>query len=172
MRGPSASGKSTISQQLVDAMGMIRIRSDVERKRLFNISGNTSNKVDDGLYSKDASLKVYAKLTELASTVLKTGYSVIIDAAFLKSEQRRLFQLLAESLDVQYFILEITAPEKILHQRIIERKNDVSDADLNVLKHQIANWQPLSEKEINSAVFVDTEKTLDISTLIKKIQQT
>ena len=38
MRGLSASGKSTVAQQVVDEIGAIRVRSDVERKRLFNIS--------------------------------------------------------------------------------------------------------------------------------------
>ncbi|MDA3868351.1 MAG: AAA family ATPase, partial [Gammaproteobacteria bacterium] len=91
MRGMSASGKSTVSQQLVDAMGLIRIRSDVERKRLFSVplseksmNEQTSDKIDAGIYSPQATQQTYAKLLELASQVIAAGYSVIVDAAFLK----------------------------------------------------------------------------------------
>ena len=171
MRGLSASGKSTVSQQLLDAMGYIRIRSDVERKRLFAIdsSDSASSTVDTGIYSAQASQQTYTKLIELASQVINAGYSVIIDAAFLKHEQREPFQQLAQRLNVSYIILEISAPVEILRQRIIDRKNDVSDADLSVLEHQLANWQTLLEDETDCTIAVDTGKTMEIIDLMDAI---
>ena len=173
MRGLSASGKSTISQQLVDAIAMIRIRSDVERKRLFSILLNSNekvaNKINAGIYSRQASQKIYEKLLQLTSRVIDSGYSVIVDATFLNYEQREPFQQLAERLNITYIILEITAPEKILRQRIVKRGNDVSDADLAVLEHQISNWQPLHEDEKNNAISVNTGLTFEIDTLVDAI---
>jgi len=168
MRGMSASGKSTVSQQLLDATGMIRIRSDVERKRLFDValSDHAADDIDAGIYTAQASQQTYAKLLELASKVISAGYSVIVDAAFLKAEQRQPFMQLAESLAVPFFILEVTAPAEVLRQRIMARKNDVSDADLAVLEHQLANWQPLSEEEKKNAVTVDTSVELQIDALL------
>ena len=171
-RGLSASGKSTVSQQLVDKTGMLRIRSDVERKRLFDISLTTgaANNIDSGIYSTQASLQTYAKLAELAYNIITAGYSVIIDAAFLKHEQRQPFQQLASRLGVSYIILEITAPAEILRQRIKKRKNDVSDADLTVLEHQLTHWQVLQKDEINSVVSVNTADAQDIDKLINMIK--
>ena len=125
MRGLSASGKSTLSQQLVNNTGAIRIRSDVERKRIFDheATADTRSEIDQGIYSSQASERTYSRLQELASHIIKSGYSVIVDAAFLKHEQRQPFQLLAESLGVRYNILEITAPPDILRQRIIGKSN-------------------------------------------------
>ena len=173
MRGLSASGKSTVSQQLLDAIGAIRIRSDVERKRLFDIgsTNSASGKIDTGIYSANASQQTYTKLIELTSKIIKAGYSVIVDAAFLKQEQREPFQKLAEQLKAPYIILEVTAPAEILRQRITQRKNDISDADLVVLEHQLTNWQPLHEEEVRAVIPVNTTEALDVSLLIDKINE-
>ena len=173
MRGLSASGKSTLSQQLVNNTGAIRIRSDVERKRIFDheATADTRSEIDRGIYSSQASERTYSRLQELASHIIKSGYSVIVDAAFLKHEQRQPFQLLAESLGVRYNILEITAPPDILRQRIIERKHDVSDAGLAVLEHQLSNWQALHDCELISAITVNTVEPVDMDKLIEKIDR-
>lgn len=181
MSGMSASGKSTVSQQLVDKLGVIRIRSDIERKRLFAINtshktaisndtdSNTNNAVDSGIYSKQASQQTYAKLASLASAVISAGYSVIIDAAFLKQEQRQHFQKLAEHLKVSFVIVEVSAAADILRQRIVQRKNDISDADLAVLEHQLNSYQALHPDEASRMIPVNTEKTVDIDRLIDNI---
>ena len=177
MRGLSASGKSTVSQQLLEKFSAIRIRSDVERKRLFNIASTdqstgskTSNKIDSGIYNAQASQQTYAKLAELASQIISAGYSVIVDAAFLQHAQRETFQTLAVQLAVPYLILEVTAPAETLRQRIRQRKFDVSDADLSVLEHQLLNWQALHQDEKSKAITVDTAHPLEINVLLDKIE--
>ena len=166
MQGLSAVGKSTVSQQLLDETGMIRIRSDVERKRLFDDRSNsTTNENDTGIYSAQASQQTYNKLVELAEQIITAGFSVIVDATFLKYEQRKMFKLLAERTDAPYIILQLTASVEVMKQRIIERKNDVSDAGIAVLDHQLSNWEALHEEEDRVTVHVDTENRLDINDL-------
>jgi len=168
MRGVSASGKSTVSQLLVDELGAIRLRSDVERKRLMNVdkSQSASDKINTGLYSQGVSEKTYARLLSLASQVITSGFTVIVDAAFLKHQQRKDFQALAERLAIQYIIVEMTAPEETLKQRIVARKNDVSDADLEVLEFQLNNWTPLHTDEVSNCISTNVEETENI---VKKI---
>jgi len=174
MRGLSASGKSTISQQVMDKLGAIRIRSDVERKRLFENSLTTDinkldkkSKINSGLYSAQASQQTYKKLAQLATQVISAGYSVIIDAAFLKYNQREVFQLLAKELSVPFVILEVTAAPEILRKRIKSRKNDASDADLSVLEHQLSTYQALNPDEI--ALTINSTDELDIHALVDAI---
>ncbi len=173
MRGLSASGKSTVSQQILENTGAIRIRSDVERKRLFDISldekAKAPNAVDEGIYSSDSSEQTYEKLLELASTVLDAGNTVLVDAAFLKHQQREPFKKLAKSRGVTFIILEVTAPFDILRQRILDRKKDVSDADISVLEHQVSQWKPLADSEAMNAIRVNTENPLDIKSLLSSI---
>ncbi|MDX1698677.1 MAG: AAA family ATPase, partial [Thiohalobacterales bacterium] len=88
-RGPSASGKSTVTQPLLETLGAVRIRSDVERKRLFGVAPATDMHagVDAGIYSAEAGRQTYARLAELAREVLAAGYRVIVDAVFQRVEQ-------------------------------------------------------------------------------------
>lgn len=171
MRGVSASGKSTISQQLVDKLGAIRLRSDVERKRLVSEpeKQNKSVQINKGLYSEKVTEQTYAKLLELADSLMRAGFSVIIDAAFLQHQQRKPFQQLAERLNVRYFIVETTAPAKVLRRRIVQRKNNVSDADLNVLEYQLKNWEPLLTEEISKTLSINSLETLQIGRIIKNV---
>ena len=172
MRGVSASGKSTVSRQLADALGAVRIRSDVERKRLFNVAADHAgeNAIDSGIYSAQASDKTYAKLAELAAAIITAGYNVIVDAAFLKHEQRAPFQLLAQECGIAFNIVEVTAPAEILRKRISARKNDVSDAGLAVLEHQLASWQALRDDEQDATISVNTTDSLALAQAIDLIK--
>ena len=192
MRGASASGKSTLSRLLLDATDAIRIRSDVERKRLYGVPHVVENdnedrseahtterttakmaaknaEINEGIYSAQASVETYGWMIDCATAVLSADYSAIIDAAFLKLEQRLPFQQLAEQLGVGFVILEVTASEEVLRQRILARVNDVSDADLDVLNYQLKNWQPLSADERAHAIEVNTEQAIDLSSIIARL---
>jgi aminoglycoside phosphotransferase family enzyme/gluconate kinase len=171
--GMSASGKSTLTQPLLETMGAIRIRSDVERKRLFGIDPAADSKsgIDAGIYSTEAGTKTYAKLRELAGVVLDAGFTVIIDAAFLKNEQRQPFQQLACEKQVPFIILQFTAPAEILRQRIKARAHDVSEADLAVLEHQLVSTKPLSADDKRYLISVDTEASFDAARLAIEIDR-
>ncbi|MCB1983967.1 MAG: AAA family ATPase [Burkholderiales bacterium] len=180
--GLSGSGKSTLSQPILELIGAVRIRSDVERKRMFGLFdglGNTTNMhsrvdksgVSQKIYSLEANIKTYAKLRILADAILNAGFPVIIDAAFLKYEERHSFQKLANKRKIPYIILVFTAPTDTLRQRIQTRKQDVSDADIFVLEHQLATFEPLRSDELPYQIAIDTEKKLNIEKLILAIKQ-
>jgi len=171
-RGLSASGKSTVSRMLLERIGAVRIRSDVERKRLFGLAAEDhgGSAADKNIYSRQATERTYGKLEELAAGVLDSGYPVIVDAAFLQQRERQRFQALAESRRIPFLILECRADPEILRWRIGQRQNDVSDADLQVLEMQISLWQPLQESEQKYALTVDTGEEVDINALVGRIK--
>ena len=70
---------------------------------------------------------------------------------------------------MRFVILEVIAPEEVLKRRIIARKNDVSDADIEVLEYQLQNWQALSADELDHAVQIDTEGVIDLSSILEKL---
>jgi len=172
-RGMSASGKSTLTEPLLEATGAIRIRSDVERKRLFGIDPAADSKtdIDKGIYSAEAGVKTYAKLRQLAEFVLDSGFTVIIDAAFLKYEQRQPFQQMAAAKEVPFIILEFTASAETLRKRIMARAHQVSDADISVLEHQLVSTKPLSDEESSYRIPVDTETAYDVDKLANEIHR-
>ena len=169
MRGLSASGKSTVSSQLLEHTGAIRIRSDVERKRLFAADSGLQEDsgINTGLYAPEISEKTYQRLLDLASTIITAGYRVIVDAAFLKPQQRQLFIDLARERGADCRIVETTAPADTLRRRIAQRKHDVSDADLAVLEYQLKAYRPLSEPEKPFSYCVDTAADIDFAALLR-----
>lgn len=152
MHGLSGSGKSMISQALLQAMGAIRIRSDVERKRLHGMPmlEHAADGVAAGIYSETVTQRVYGHLARLAREVIVSGYPAILDGAFLKRWQRELMRDLARELGSPFVIAGLQAPESVLCERIARRSgggHDASDAGLAVLSHQIASHDPIADDE-------------------------
>jgi predicted kinase len=142
-------------------MRAIRLRSDVERKRLHGLAmlARSDSTVTGGIYTKDASARTYGHLRDLAESVSRAGYNVIVDAAFLQLGQRREFAALAERLGVRFRILSVRASEEELRRRLQARRvsgADASEADAAVLEHQLATQEPLDESEREHAWLVDT----------------
>jgi predicted kinase len=167
----SASGKTTLTQPLLEKLAAFRIRSDVERKRLFGLQAEQDARAaaGEGIYTADATQRTYMKLVELAGHVIDAGYPVIIDATCQKHEQRELFQRLASEKQVPYTILDFTASVETLRERIVSREKGASDADLAVLEHQVTNWQALRDEEQVHTLVVDTEMSLDMEQIAEQI---
>jgi len=145
-------GKSMVSQMLLEKYQLIRLRSDVERKRLFGLGARqkSNSAIDGGIYVPQASLQTYRHLLQLARMLLACDFPVIVDAAFLKQDQRRPFQALARDMGVSFAILSIQASEELLRQRIRQRQQlggDASEADLAVLDRAIASQEALHADE-------------------------
>jgi uncharacterized protein len=134
-------------------MGAIRIRSDVERKRLagFQPLARTSSSTGEGLYARDRDRKTYERLAELARSVVEAGYTPIVDAAFLQRWQRDLLKDVAGEQNVPFTIADCSAPEPVLRERVkrrLEHGRDASEATVDVLEHQLAHADPLSSEEL------------------------
>jgi aminoglycoside phosphotransferase family enzyme/predicted kinase len=160
--GCSGSGKTFATQGLVETTGAIRIRSDVERKRLFGLAPleRSTDRSAVNLYSPDATQRTYTQLAQLATRVVEAGFPVVVDATFLKRAQRDAFRHLAAQLNVPCTILEFRAQAETLRHRVAQRSaqaDDASEADLAVLHGQFAALEPLTAEEQASALTIDTE---------------
>jgi aminoglycoside phosphotransferase family enzyme/gluconate kinase len=160
--GVSGSGKSTVAQMLLESYGAVRVRSDVERKRLAGLHpmARSESGLDSGLYSADLSRQTYARLGELARVVIGSGLPVIVDATFLRRVQRDAMRALATSLEVPFVILDTTAPDDVLRARVRIRRelgHDVSEATAVVLERQLATRELLGAEERAHSVRIETE---------------
>ncbi|MCX7148119.1 MAG: ATP-binding protein, partial [Rhodocyclales bacterium] len=158
--GVSGSGKTTASTaRLLDptqavAGSIVRLRSDVERKRLFGLapqdkSGSTP---DGGIYTAEATARTYDRLHALARALLVAGWPVIVDAAFLRREERTAFRTLANELGAGFGILATAAPAAELHRRLMARVGDASEATVAVLEKQQIWFEPLDDSERACAI--------------------
>jgi predicted kinase len=160
--GLAGSGKSTVSQTLVRERGVIRLRSDVIRKHLhdFELLANSDSGVNQKLYSEEATARTYEQLAQYAKMVIESGFSVVVDAAFLLRQQREQFIALAQTLKTPIIILACAAPIKTLQARIEIRQavhRDPSEATLDVLEMQRKRQEYLTGEELEKAIIVDAE---------------
>jgi aminoglycoside phosphotransferase family enzyme/predicted kinase len=143
--GLSGSGKSTESLRVIQSLGAMRVRSDIERNRMFG----------SGHYDATATQATYQRLLELAEIILDAGYKAIVDATFLKHDQRALFHKLAQRKGIPFRILDCRADLTTLRTRIEKRLaqgQDPSEANPGVLEKQLQAYEPLDDSELSYAV--------------------
>jgi uncharacterized protein len=172
--GVSGSGKSTIAGALTEVSGAVRIRSDVERKRLAGMAPEQRSKSreKDTLYSPAMTRKTFSRLESLTVTTIEAGFPVIIDATFLHRTARQKFHKLAEKLLVPFVIIECVAQLDELHRRLIERERhgaDASEANVPVMEKQLATAQPLTLEE--RAYCVQADSAEDAAALWQRLQE-
>ncbi|WP_137888260.1 AAA family ATPase [Pseudomonas sp. 2FE] len=173
--GVSAVGKSHVAMRLVEALGAIRLRSDVERKRLFGEQAVVDQgQLTAGIYSQDASAATYQRLHQLADAALHAGFPVVIDATYLKHAQREAAWQVAEETGAPFLILDCQAPESVITSWLAQRQSaaqDPSDATLEVIQTQQANREALDVEELAHSKRVDTHESASLDSLIARIRQ-
>ena len=157
--GLSGSGKSTVAQFLAEALGAVRVRSDVERKRLHGLAPTARPLPGSGLYARDATVRTYARLATLAEVLLAAGLPVVLDAAFLLQDEREALRQLALRLGVPFALVRCVAPDAVMRARIVARTQagaDPSDATPDVLdlqqrvQHPVpGDWAPVTHDVVN-----------------------
>ncbi len=153
--GLSGSGKSSLAKELSvlvgRAPGAVHLRSDIERKRLFNVKAN--DPLPQEAYRPEVTEGVYTRLRSLAERALKTGKSVVVDAVHAREEERNALEAVANRLGVPFSGFWLDAPANVLIARVKARKNDASDADASVVEAQIGfdkggmHWQVLDAQQ-------------------------
>ena len=161
--GLSGSGKTTCSQIILETIGAIRIRSDLERKRMHGLeaAARTGAPVGGGIYAAQDTADTYDRLARAAEAALAGGFPVLVDATFLKRAQRDAFRRLAARLDVPFRIAHFDAPPEVLRQRVAAREReaaDPSEASLAVLDYQMRTAEPLTLEDEASSLSFDTER--------------
>ena len=168
-RGVSGSGKSHRARALCQRHGWIHLRSDVERRRLFGRWGTALEPLRQGeAYAPSLTAELYdTLLPNAAEAVMQAGLPVIVDATFLKRQQRRVFIDLAERQQAPWLILDCPVTLEVARQRLAERQQkgmDPSEADEEVLLVQWAALEPLTAAETARAAggigLEDTEERL------------
>ena len=175
MHGVTASGKSTLSQQLVSAMPALRIRSDLERKRLEGVAPLAKRifGVGEGAYSAASTQATYSRLLELADSALDGNCSVVVDASFLDAAHRATFRSLAHDRHCPFLIVSCASDSETLASRLRTRALnalDASEATEAVLDHQLRTLQPLTTAELQHAILVDTSSPGTSGEAVKVVQ--
>jgi len=163
MHGLSGSGKTTVSDAITAPLGALRVRTDVERKRLHGlaVTASSDSGTQSGLYAEDATRTTYRRVLDLAHEAVAGGFTVVADGAFLHRWQRDLFRAAAASLGVPFAILSVRGRPATLERRIAARargSTDASEANAAVLAHQLRTEEPLADDEAPNVVVWNGER--------------
>jgi hypothetical protein len=159
--GLSGSGKTTCTQELLELVGGVRVRTDCERKRVQEDGRKAPAEavVVREPYGAHATRLTYVRVRDRAREIVAGGFVAIVDAACLAAWQRKLFQALARELSIPFVLLTFVAPPALLRERIAARLasgDDASEADLEVLALQLRTQEPLTPEEAARALTLDT----------------
>lgn len=162
MHGVSGSGKSTVAAALADELGGIRLRSDVERKRLFGLAPDARSEEEDkaALYGEDASARTLDRLLELAAALLDLQHTVLLDATFIARQWREPFFALAKDKGVPLAIIDCQASLPTLRERLQRRQaraDDASEAGVEVMERQLESVEAFSAEELSAVLPFNTE---------------
>ncbi|WP_243409069.1 AAA family ATPase [Kushneria phyllosphaerae] len=174
--GVSGSGKSRFTEQVVRTLGAIRLRSDVERKRLCELApdADSGSGVAQGLYSDEMTRQTYERLAHLSGTLMEAGYPVCIDATSLKRLQRDRLRHEAEKRGLAALLISFEADDATLRDRLgrrQSRRGQVSEAGIEVLDHQLALREDFGEDELAYLIHLDTTAEDANLTLVSLIRE-
>ena len=152
----------------------IHIRSDVERKRLAGLDefSRSGSAIGEGLYSPQHSTRLYEHLAGCASDVLNGGYSVIVDATFLRRAERARLRSLAVESGLQPVLIRCQAPPEVLRARIGKRLRagaDASEAGVDVLAWQEARVESLAADEPFVVIQAETTRQGIVAEVLARI---
>lgn len=148
-------GKTTLAKNLAEQIEAQVLSTDKIRKEL--ISKPTYHKKEREL--------IYDVMTLIAKYLHKSGKHCILDATFNREESRNnVIKKLGLPQD-QLFIVECVCPENIILSRLEARKEDWSDADIEVYKKMKEIYEPVKRKHITA----DTRQ--NPKTLAKTVSQ-
>jgi aminoglycoside phosphotransferase family enzyme/predicted kinase len=137
--GYSGSGKSTYARRVAPGLGAapgaVVLRSDEIRKRLWD--RGPLEKLPAEAYAAGQSERVYGAMLHAGGSLLRAGRAVVLDAAFLRPEERAAAQALAQAAGVPFEGIWLDAAPEALRARVASRTGDASDADLAVLERQL-----------------------------------
>ena len=136
--GLSGTGKTSLAASLAPmlgpAPGALHLRSDVERKRLFDVAETVPLPAE--VYRREVSVTVDRRLIDQAESALHAAQAVIVDATHQRAEDRDAIAAVAARTGVPFFGFWLEAPPDLLMQRVTDRRRDASDATARIVEIQ------------------------------------
>jgi len=164
--GSIGTGKTTVAENLSEALGWEVIRSDRQRKELAGVpltqrSGPAERK---RLYSQKMTGKTYNTLKNHAIKRAKQGQSSLLDATYGKKELRYDLQKSLYSHGIPYCFAELSVSKEKIKKRLRERESSpqqISDARIEDFHKLINMYEPPDALEDSRHFVVNSGQSLE-----------
>jgi hypothetical protein len=161
--GVMGTGKSTLAATLQRESGWALCSSDATRKRLAGLHPTHPQAAafGQGLYSRDWTRRTYQALLKEAATLLTSGRSVVLDAAFGRRAQRQAAAQVAAVQGARAIFIECVCPPEVALGRLAQRwaarvagewqasaeASQASDGRPALYERQRAQWEDFSAEQ-------------------------
>ena len=142
-------GKTTFAKKLAPLMNATVLSTDKIRKELISLP----------TYEKEERRLIYDVMVLSAKYLHNSGANCILDATFNREESRTEVKKKLRIQDREFFVIECTCPENIIISRLKERKNDYSDAGVEVYQKMKKIYEHVKGKHITIDTTLDPEKS-------------
>ncbi len=164
MCGLMGTGKSALARELAATTESRLLRSDVVRKEILGIAptARRNDPYGEGAYDEETTARTYEALFREAALILRSGGSVILDASFKSSVERRKAVETAEAAGADFFAVVCECPETEVKRRLAARAQnggDPSDGRVELFGIQKCRFEDVSDIPPKHCIRVTTTLT-------------
>jgi predicted kinase len=141
-------GKSTLAKNLAPMINATILSSDKIRKELF----------PNPTYSPFERKLVYDVMIIIAKYLNKARSNCILDATFNREDSRVEIKEKLQLDDKEFQIIECFCPEQVVISRLKSRKNDYSDATIEVYQRMKKIYEPVKIEHISVDTTLDPQE--------------
>ena len=160
--GSPGTGKTTLANDLADALDLLVLSSDEVRKDLMGVAHDQHAFAPpgEGIYAPAISARTYDELIRHGRSVIELGESVVLDASWARADDRRSARCMGDEVGAYAIELRCDVAPEIAAQRIAARlqTSDPSDATPEIAAHVRAHLEDWPE-----SVPIDTSRPRDVT---------
>lgn len=160
--GVAGTGKTTLARRLAELSGWPHVSSDLTRKWLAGLAPTEPGGEEH--YSPEFTMRTYRELGRAAAEGLEQAGGVIVDATFHRRSERAAFRRGLGDPAGSLLVVECRASTDVLLARVRDRQLDrerTSDADSEIVRRQLAEFEPLAEVAEEARLELHTEAHAD-----------
>lgn len=151
--GLPGTGKSTLARGLAAAGNFTVIRSDEVRKELAGIPATQKG---EGIYTPEWTGRTYLECLRRFGDIVRDGGRVVVDATFAHEPHRIAFLNRARELAIPVVSFVCRLDPGTVRERLLSRRDDVSDASWEVFEEVRDRWEELSPQTRRRTTDIDT----------------
>ncbi|HSG81724.1 MAG TPA: AAA family ATPase, partial [Gemmatimonadota bacterium] len=161
--GIMGSGKTRQSAELGHRADALVLHSDEVRKQLAGLKPDEEQKVPfgEGIYSAEWTERTYGALIDAARRELATGSSIVLDASWSSGARRAAVRAVTEEYEALFAIVECSAPEVVLRERLSKPRRKVTDGRIELLNDQRAAYEAPDDGEADLVIRIDTSGSFE-----------
>ncbi len=173
MSGLSGSGKSSVARRLGATYSAKVILSDVVRKTLAGVplTEHRTEGFGGGIYTPEMTKRTYDEIYRQAKEEIAAGRNVIVDAAFLRKDERLQARKTADITNADFYLVECVCSDDEVRRRLDRRGKSgtsPSDATYETYLMQKKNAEPVAEMPRFRHILADT--TISTQSAVEKIE--